>query len=129
MEKQHCTGCTEADSWDLPQGRTHQMDTIEHPLPHTSTVEENQSDEMLRDKFRRWWEDEQDFTATTTEIIDWWLSLLHSRDTAIREELLGKIEELEVLWLSRTANSDCIFNKAGINKSQVINLLTEVLNK
>jgi hypothetical protein len=30
--KQHCTGCTEADKWDLPEGRTHQMDTIEHPL-------------------------------------------------------------------------------------------------
>lgn len=27
----HCTGCTEPDHFDLPEGRTHQLNTIEHP--------------------------------------------------------------------------------------------------
>ena len=27
----HCTGCTDPDHFDLPEGRTHQMGTIEHP--------------------------------------------------------------------------------------------------
>lgn len=29
-EKYHCSGCTEG-GWDLPEGRTHYMGTVEHP--------------------------------------------------------------------------------------------------
>ena len=36
----HCTGCTEK-SWDLPEGRTHQMGTVEHP-DKTNTLDKRE---------------------------------------------------------------------------------------
>jgi len=41
-----------------------------------------------------------------------------------REELMEEVGKLEVLWLSRKPDDSGAFNLAGINKSQVLNLLT-----
>lgn len=40
-----------------------------------------------------------------------------------RVEMVERIEELEVLWLTRTSDGDSVFSKSGINKSQVLNIL------
>lgn len=54
------------------------------------------------------------------------LSIRAGRNITIDEVskvLEEKIEDLELLWLSRTPDSSTGFNKAGINKSQVLNII------
>jgi len=57
IKENHCTGCTEK-SWDLPEGRTHQMGTIEHPNTHTEakTLNNEPVSKELQDKIEKEWQ-------------------------------------------------------------------------
>lgn len=71
-----------------------------------------------------------------TFLSDWWLSkiaeLLKSQEEEaedrVKREIENEVEKLEVLWLTRDTDSGS-FNLAGINKSQVLNIIKTITDK
>lgn len=55
--------------------------------------------------------------------------LLLSKQSTLIEKLREEIEKLEVLWLSRSPDESSSFNKCGINKSQVLNIIINLTSK
>ena len=57
-KKYHCSGCTETDSWDTDEGRTHQMDTIKHPLRPVKRTKKGKLDKRVYSEVKKWTEAE-----------------------------------------------------------------------
>ena len=92
---EHCTGCTDPDSFDLPEGRTHQMGTIEHPTNHPEEWEK---------KFRVFWknkdiEDRRNFNWNTYQkmLPDNLINFIRCLLAAQKKELLAEIRE----WIEK----------------------------
>ena len=84
------------------------------------------SDEMLREEFEKIYDKTPAFNDIESKkiITDYWLSLLHSRDTAIREEIKKKCESAK----HTLVNCDC--EGYGCSRNVTIqDIITEVLNK
>lgn len=105
-----------------------------------------ETDEKIREEFLnkairdKYFDDTNLHELDIIKIADYWLSLLHSRDTAIREAMERMTDGINYIWDGQDCSvcgfdamdSDTNTHKCWVinqERQRIRNLLTEVLNK